>query len=198
MYPALVPVTQWCGMVMAREFRYQHQPFLLYEAGGFVFLPAVLQNISKGVLSKMASAKTVRLLCVVLLLCVFPFSASATITIYKTITLPYVEMEYIFNEGNYINYAYLAWYYKGMSQMLNDYVELKVRKGELEDKKVNITIWLVPPDKCEECPVEVSRDENGYYIRTLQREYPLEYFVRIVDYFASSDWESFVCSEPFD
>jgi hypothetical protein len=83
-----------------------------------------------------------------------------------------------------------------MARMLNDYVEEKIQRGKLEDKKVNLNIFLIPPDACELCPLEVSQNRNGYYIITYAREYPLEYFVRIIDYFSSDDWESFVCSDP--
>jgi hypothetical protein len=50
-----------------------------------------------------------------------------------------------YNEGNIFNGEKIAWYYKGVSEQMNDYIKELVEEGKLKNKKFNISLWLFPP-----------------------------------------------------
>ncbi len=93
-----------------------------------------------------------------------------------------------------LSYSHCEWegertfYYQGVSTVLNEYIARKVENGQLANKKINVEIlsrvfgFLIP--------TQVSQNANGYYI-FIHGHTNLEYLVRLVDYFASDNWQSF-------
>lgn len=86
--------------------------------------------------------------------------------------------------------------FDGLSKQLNDYLEFKIQNQQLAEKKFNITIWLFPLETCDCCPLQLSQNSNGYYVNIVEKELGLIYLSRVIDYFSSSNWVSFVCQEP--
>lgn len=129
------------------------------------------------------------------------FTVIATVLTYgtETVSLSYnynhLDFSVGYNDGNNKNGCEIDWRFKGMSVQINEYVETKIKSGELKDKKFNISFWLFSASMYDCCPIELSQNKNGYYVNIVEEEIGLERMVQIVDYFCSEQWESFVCKD---
>lgn len=81
------------------------------------------------------------------------------------------------------------WYYKGVSSVLNDYIENKIRNSELEDKvfEIQVGCWAFGGHPS----IELSQNSSKYFV-FIHGSTDLKYLTRIIEYFAYSDYESFV------
>jgi len=81
------------------------------------------------------------------------------------------------------------WYYKGVSSVLNDYIENKISNSELEDKvfeiQIGCGIFGGHPS------IEISQNSSKYFV-FIHGMTDLKYLTRIIEYFAHPDYESFV------
>lgn len=79
-------------------------------------------------------------------------------------------------------------YYRGVSELLNEYVKNKVKKDLLDNRIVSINIGCV--DFGGHPSIEMYRSKHEYFV--FIHDLPkLEYLVKIIDYFSHSDWKSF-------
>jgi hypothetical protein len=83
----------------------------------------------------------------------------------------------------------MIWYYKGVSSVLNDYIENKINNSELEDKvfeiQIGCGIFGGHPS------IEISQNSSKYFV-FIHGLTDLKYLTRIIEYFAHPDYESFV------
>ena len=81
------------------------------------------------------------------------------------------------------------WYYKGLSTVLNDYIENKIENSKLEDKvfeiQIGCGIFGGHPS------IEISQNSSKYFV-FVHGLTDLKFLTRIIDYFACPDYESFV------
>lgn len=81
------------------------------------------------------------------------------------------------------------WYYKGVSSVLNDYIENKISNSELEDKvfEIQIGCGLFGGHPS----IEISQNSSKYFV-FIHGLTDLKYLTRIIEYFAHADYDSFV------
>ena len=83
--------------------------------------------------------------------------------------------------------------FQARTKAINEYIKDKIAKGELQDKKFEITI-LDPV--LSSTHLELTQGKNSYFVIHTGMEYPtLQQLMAFVDYFAKPDWKSF--SEGF-
>jgi hypothetical protein len=125
-----------------------------------------------------------------------PSIAYSTETVGLSYRYKHLDFAVVYNDGTHRNGHKLDWYYRGMSEQLHQYIEMKINRGELENKKFSISFWLFPVAIYDRCPIELTQNKYLYDIYIVESELNLEKMVQMINYFASEKWESFVCVEP--
>ncbi len=74
-----------------------------------------------------------------------------------------------------------ALYYEGVAKALNDYIALRIERGELEDKKFEI--WMLDPILTQP-HISLTQSKKGYYIST-GRAHSLHELMCMIDEFTS-------------
>lgn len=122
----------------------------------------------------------------VIIIFVFSVNAGATERAYHNYIYSNLNFSFCYNLTSHDPVEYL--YYKGLSTLLNEYIKEKIENGGLDKKKLEIqagcTLFGIYP------AIEISRNKNGYFV-FIHGDTNLNQLVRIVNYFASKDWESF-------
>ncbi|MCB9198138.1 MAG: hypothetical protein H6600_06750 [Flavobacteriales bacterium] len=137
----------------------------------------------------------IRILGVIFLIVISIYSYG-TQTVDLDYNYEYLDLHLTYNDGENKDGDRLEWHYEGLSKQLNEFLETKIKNGELDDKKFNINYWLYDVSTCDCCPIEISQNKNGYYLAVVGDELSLHRIVQIINYFSSNYWESFVCKEP--
>ena len=79
--------------------------------------------------------------------------------------------------------------FKARTKVLNDYIKDKIAKGELQDKKFEISM----SDPIYMRYMELTQGKNGYFVDMSGISYPtLGQLMTIVDYFAQPNWKPFI------
>jgi len=133
-----------------------------------------------------------QILLIMFLFCCGYSVLKATETVDVSYHYPHLEFSYTYNDGTYGNGTKLDYYYRGLSTQLEEYIADRIKKGLLKDKKVTVSLWLLCGDICK---LQTSQGKTGYYIQGAG-ELHLEELVRVIDYYSSPKWTSFVCEEP--
>ena len=122
----------------------------------------------------------------VIIIFVFSVNAGATERAYHNYIYSNLNFSFCYNFTSHDPVEYL--YYRGLSTLLNEYIKEKIENGDLDKKKLEIqagcTLFGIYP------AIEISRNKNGYFV-FIHGDTNLNQLVRIVNYFASKDWESF-------
>ncbi len=111
----------------------------------------------------------------------------ATVKTFKNLDYTNLNFVLVYNYDQWDGYYYH--YYKGVSDIFNQYIVKLVNYKKLENKKVNVEILskVFATDR----PLEISQNENGYYIK-LHGHTDLNTLTRILEYYTSPDWEPIV------
>lgn len=114
------------------------------------------------------------------------FNSHATERGYNHYLYSNLNFSFCYNITSYDPVEYL--YYKGLSEVLNEYIIDQVQKRDLINSKFEIragcTIFGGHPS------IEISRNRNGNFI-FIHGDTNLFQLVRIINYFSSNDWASF-------
>ena len=79
--------------------------------------------------------------------------------------------------------------FKARIKVLNDYIKDKIAKGELQDKKFEISM----SDPVYMRYMDLTQGKNGYFVDMSGISYPtLTQLMTMVDYFAKPNWKSFI------
>ena len=126
-------------------------------------------------------------LAILLLLC--SLTGKATVCVDRFYIEEHVNLYLCQNHTSYNESVSLL--FKARAQVLNGYIAEKVRNGELEDKKFEISIY---DQVLTYTHLELSQGKNGYFVS--MSGYPtLNELVAIVDYFANPDWQPFFTAD---
>lgn len=126
------------------------------------------------------------LLCILL---TFNIAAQATECVDRVFQEDKVNMYLCQNYSNYNETTSLL--FKARTKVLNEYINEKIRSGQLEDKKFEIQIY---DQVLTYRHLELTQGKNGYFVNL--SGYPtLEQLVILIDYFTKPDWEPFLTSD---
>jgi hypothetical protein len=93
---------------------------------------------------------------------------------------------------NYTNYRETrSLLFKARTKVLNDYIKMKIEKGELADKKFEIQIHdaiLTYPH------LELTQGKNGYFV-ALSGFPELSELISIIDYYTRPDWTPYITGD---
>lgn len=93
---------------------------------------------------------------------------------------------------NYSNYnETTSLLFKARTKVLNDYINEKIKGGQLKDKKFEIQIY---DQFLTYRRLELTQGKNGYFVN-LSGFPTLEQLVIFVDYFTKPDWKPFLTSD---
>ena len=79
--------------------------------------------------------------------------------------------------------------FKARTKVLNDYIKDKIARGELQDKKFEISIYSPIYMRY----MNLTQGKEGYFVGISGISYPtLAQLITIIDYFAKPDWKPFI------
>lgn len=133
---------------------------------------------------KQISMKKISPILVFLLLSAY--HANSTVETFRHFIYPNLNFSICYNHSQWEPIHVL--YYKGLSQLLNEYISHKVKNSELESKKFEIQILSAVFGSNQE--IEISQNKNGYFV-FIHGNTNLTYLVKVVNYFVSDNWQSF-------
>jgi len=118
---------------------------------------------------------------------VYPSTAKATVEVFEHFQHQHLNLSFGFNHSESVDTDVL--YYKGVAEVLNAYIDQQIAQGKLIDKtfeiKVGSGIFGGIPE------INLSQNSNGYFVR-IHGYSNLNFLLRLVDYFAHSDYTSFI------
>lgn len=117
----------------------------------------------------------------------FCTTAKATNCDYKIFRETKINLEICSNYDRIGEHGFLL--YKARTKVLNNYIKNKIAKGELKDKKFEISI----EDPIYMPYIKLTQEKNGYFVAISGQSYPtLEELITIIDYFAQPDWKPII------
>jgi len=114
-------------------------------------------------------------------------TSNASFRSYHHYDYPYLNLSYCGNQLIY-HQDYIL-YYEGLSMLLHDYIQYQIQMAQLPPKKFYIEIGCI--EFGGHPAIEISQSKTGYHIFLHDRP-NLTYLARLIDYFASPNWASFV------
>ncbi len=122
------------------------------------------------------------------ILLTFDIAAQATECVARVFQENKVNLYLCQNYSNYNETTSLL--FKARTKVLNDYINEKIKSGQLKDKKIEIQIY---DQVLTYQHLELTQGKNGYFVN-LSGFPTLEQLVIFVDYFTKSDWKPFLTS----
>jgi len=117
-----------------------------------------------------------------LLFCIGCICLQATVCSDRYFNEKHLNLAICKNHGRGLEEA--ALYYKGVAKALNDYIALRIERGELQDKKFEI--YMLDPILTRP-HIFLTQSKKGYYIMT-GRSHTLNELLCMVDEFSRSDF----------
>lgn len=125
----------------------------------------------------------------IFILLIFTFSVQATECVDRVFHENKVVLYLCQNYSNYNETTTLL--FKARTKVLNDYINEKIKSGQLKDKKFEIQIYDVALTYKH---LDLTQGKKGYFVN-LSGFPSLNQLVAIVDYFTKTDWKPFLTSD---